>query len=168
MNGPIEGAKVTVEDVAKRSQMTMVGIGNLAPGEHKVTASKDGYDPASKTIKLEADKEVTVDLSLKKSTGSISGKVTDSKSKKPIVGAGVSAGGKSVKTNDKGYYSIDGLKEGNYDVEAGAEGYITSSISPIIGIILIISSITMVKVSYSLTVIFRGIAFKVLREECNF
>lgn len=58
-------------------------------------------------------------------TGSISGIVTDNGTGEPISGATVSVENTTLEadTNDQGYYRIDGLTEGDYDLVASATGY---------------------------------------------
>ena len=67
-------------------------------------------------------------------TYSISGIVKDKVNKEPLIGANVYVEGTSIgsATNDKGLYTLSGLKEGSYSIKASYIGYKTFSDSVLI------------------------------------
>jgi len=60
--------------------------------------------------------------------GDLEGIVTDSETNEPIVGAIISAGSYGASTNGAGYYIIEGMLVGNYDVSATATLYNPSDV----------------------------------------
>lgn len=114
-------------------------IEGLYPGSYQVKAGKFGYIlefyPNPVTV-IEGQNTPGIDFALTPEggggTGSISGTVTDEMTGNPIVGAHVCAmelgggchGHGNAWTDSNGYYIIQGLQPGVYQVSAGAEGYI--------------------------------------------
>jgi hypothetical protein len=56
-------------------------------------------------------------------SGSISGKITDMLTGNPLIGASVSAGGKSATTNSSGNYTLSGVTPGTVTFSTNASGY---------------------------------------------
>lgn len=54
----------------------------------------------------------------------VNGFVYDEETKLPLEGATVSIGTKSAKTNASGYFAIQGIVAGNYDVAITKDGYL--------------------------------------------
>jgi iron complex outermembrane receptor protein len=91
-----------------------------------VTASKGGYISASQTVTVTAGETKTVNFELPVATGTIKGKVADSKGS-AIVGATVSAAGKSTTTSGSGTYTLSEVPVGTQTVTARKGGYISVS-----------------------------------------
>jgi YD repeat-containing protein len=107
-------------------------LANLVPGTYDLKFSASGFGTLLKSgIFVAAAMTETVNASLS-APGSISGTVTQSDGVTPISGAIVQASvgsalGSSATTNSSGSYSITGLNEGSYAVQASASGYTTTT-----------------------------------------
>ena len=109
-------------------------IGELAPGQYRVTAEASGFEPASfpDPVGVRAG-QVTPDINFRlrpsqpPPQGGISGRVVDGATGEPILGAIVVATGRAgagrALTNERGAYVIEGLAAGQYGVTAEARGY---------------------------------------------
>ena len=97
----------------------------MLPGEKLVTISKSGYATISKTKEVIGGEASTLDVALDP-PGTINGKVTDSDSGDPIVGATILYDGGSTTTNGSGNYTIAGIPAGNQALIASADGYESS------------------------------------------
>lgn len=93
---------------ANQSTVTGSGVGGL------------GSAGASSTVSRFTEAPVT----------QVAGKVSDSNSGQPVVGATVTAGGSSATTDTAGAYTIGGLAAGTYTVSASAPNYTPGTSSP--------------------------------------
>ncbi len=125
-NEPIEDAKVS----ADTSQSTSTDAnGNyefiVSVGDRKITAHKAGYLDASTNVTVEKDKEVpAANLELEKpDVMSITGKVVDKLTGKPLEGVEVSTDtGQSTKTDADGNYELGKVPVGECSITALKEG----------------------------------------------
>ena len=107
-------------------------IANLAAGTYDLKFSATGFGTlVNSGVFVAAGLTETVNASLS-APGSISGTVTQSDGVTPISGAVVQASvgsalGSSATTNSSGAYSIAGLNEGAYVLQASASGYTTTT-----------------------------------------
>ena len=134
-SAPIEGALVTC---GARSATTNAAGGYLLTevptgSGRTVTASADGYQPASRTgVTVIADTTATVDLSMTPLPGSIGGLVTEAAGGAPIAGVTVTCGAVSDTTGADGSYLLAGIPVGvGYTVTATSASYVTASASGI-------------------------------------
>jgi len=122
---PIANAAVTIGSL----QLTTDDNGHfeteLEGGTVAVTANADGYDPgsASVTVAGGATGDVIVKLQRKVRQGQLRGQVL-SFAGKPVLGATITVGDKSVTSDAEGDYSID-LPEGAFEVTIEAAGFAT-------------------------------------------
>jgi thermitase len=105
---------------------------NLSEGTYTITVSATDYTTKSQSVSVTADKTTTADFTLVKTspsitTGSITGKVTNSADGLPIAAANVSNGKTSTQTDANGYYNFTNLSEGTYTVTVSATDYTTKS-----------------------------------------
>jgi len=132
---PIVGATITttkngaVTGTTETDAEGKYSISGLEPGTHRITATKQGYEPSGEqSVTITAGGNATRQILLTPIKGSISGKVLDADSADPLSGVMVEAflGGASVGsdvTADDGTYSITGLDDGTYTLTASRTGY---------------------------------------------
>ncbi len=130
-SSPIVGATVTADGKMATTDTNGNYSITIASGTYTVTASAAGYQsstPASVTVAANAT--TTQNFALTKiitnETGTIAGMVTDAVSHSPIVGATVTADGKTATTDTNGNYSIT-IAPGTYNVTASAANYNSST-----------------------------------------
>lgn len=94
--------------------------------EREEALAKKRMEEAEREKKFEAPK-----MNLPAGTGTISGRVTDTKGKDPVVGASVWIKGynKGTVTNATGEYTLQGIKGGAYVLQFSAVGYETAEVS---------------------------------------
>ena len=134
---PLEGATISVVGSGKSEQTQYDGtyeIENVPVGTFTVQASKSGYiDSEENNVEILEDQEITVDFSLVKQTtgeGSVEGFVIDIMNLAPIQGAQVVVAGTgySGDTDSQGYYEIESVPVGTYDITASKSGYESSTL----------------------------------------
>ncbi len=124
----IEGATVVVEGTDLSATTDLNGyylLENVPAGDQDVTASADGYDSETATVKVEEDATVTRNFVLQAtSTYTVSGTVKDT-ADSPLEGAIVTIEktGQSAITDSEGTFSISDVEKGIYDITASKEGY---------------------------------------------
>jgi hypothetical protein len=107
-------------------------IDSLLPGKYRVSATANGYEPGCypESVTVVAGQNTGgICFQLTPTggqTGGISGWVFDAQTREPIVGATVCCGAGNARTNEHGYYIIDGLEPRRYQVRAMATGYVTA------------------------------------------
>lgn len=137
---PIAGATVTANAsddgnyTATTDDDGTYTIENVSVGTHNVTATKDNYSSATKTVDVPANGSVTANFTLAPSNGSISGTVTASNTGKPVANVTVAAEDSdgnvyNATTNENGAYTID-VPPGTYSVNVAGTppGYHAESI----------------------------------------
>jgi hypothetical protein len=138
----IAEATVSVEVTGLTSKTGSEGLyllENVPVGEHTVTATADGYEPASKNATLEEHGDsVTVDFALAAiPIGSIIGTVVgEGDEAGGIVGASVVVEGPegfvaSTTTGENGSYEVPDVPVGEYAVTASAVGYQPQTEEPV-------------------------------------
>ena len=110
---------------------------NLNAGSHTIAVSAPGYQNASKSLSLTTgESRAGFDFTLQSQHASVSGVVTSAGQPLPhaiiqLARQGelnaLSAGGFSSQSNSAGWYKIEKLAAGNYQLTAKAEGYATRS-----------------------------------------
>ncbi|TMF24510.1 MAG: hypothetical protein E6H90_12410 [Chloroflexi bacterium] len=129
---PIAGAAVSVNPGGQAALTDINGNFSLSvsPGTSTVTAKATGYGSASQTVTVNGGQKTNVVFRLASVTafGSLSGSVTDSLSKAPIVGATVSLSDGMVRVTDvNGNFSFAIVLSGSYTLTVSAVGYVTQS-----------------------------------------
>jgi hypothetical protein len=129
---PLAGAYVTTNGgSATTDEFGRYAIPGVPTGTNTVSASKIGYNSSTKTANVTENMETIVDFQLCRippvPIGTISGKVTDADTGKPIEGALVIADGYSTRTGISGNYQLIGIPAGTYTVTASKSGYYTES-----------------------------------------
>ena len=112
---------------------------NLVPGAYVLTANADGRPPTrSRSIDVEAGRRTHHVRIVLARGATLTGRVTDADSRRPIAGASVSfdalsatgVGGNSfARTDESGAYTLAGAPPGPFSIRVAAEGY-TSKIIP--------------------------------------
>ncbi|HVL99399.1 MAG TPA: carboxypeptidase-like regulatory domain-containing protein, partial [Egibacteraceae bacterium] len=127
----VGGATVTADG---RTATTDAGgsfvIGELAPATYTVTVTAPGYLQASETATVTAGETTTVTVQLQREPprrGAIAGLVIDANTGAVIVGATVTADGRSATTDASGRYTIADLPPATYTVTVTADGYTQAS-----------------------------------------
>ncbi|HKF41697.1 MAG TPA: carboxypeptidase regulatory-like domain-containing protein [Thermoanaerobaculia bacterium] len=139
---PAPGLVVTADQVAALSDpQGNYRLPGVSPGAHHVQAlGKDDFAARKDGVRVRKGEETAAALTLKRGVA-ISGTVIEEGTRRPVVGARISAypptgfGGfarrraeRSVKADQKGRFRLSGLAPSRYSVEAVREGYLTSSI----------------------------------------
>jgi hypothetical protein len=126
----IKGATITAvsdEDTFKTTTGTdgNYTLDDLPSATYDVTVSADGYEEEGTTVKLGTEEGIEQNFALTPLRGSIEGYVLDADTEEPIEDAEVTVKGTkhTTTTDKKGYYLIEDVPAGTYDVAAGTEGY---------------------------------------------
>lgn len=107
-------------------------IDSLLPGRYRVSATANGYEPGCypDSVTVTAGQNtggICFQLTpTGNQTGAISGWVFDAQTREPIQNATVCCGAGNARTNERGYYIIESLQPGRYQVRAMAQGYVTA------------------------------------------
>jgi len=123
---PIENVRVTAGSysttTAPDGTYTLVDI---PVGTYIVTSLASGYVDESQMGVVVRNNQVTtgINFALVKSTGTISGMVTEISTGAPIAHATITANGYSTTTADDGTYTLTDLPVGSYTITASASGY---------------------------------------------
>src|SRR5205809_6929037 len=122
---PIAGAAVSVSPGGQSALSDTNGnfSFSVSPGTYIVTAKATGYGSASQTVTVNGGQKTNVVFRLASVTafGSLSGSVTDSLSKAPIVGATVSLSDGMVRVTDvNGNFSFAIVLSGSYALTISA------------------------------------------------
>jgi len=103
---------------------------SVSPGTYTATAKATGYSSASQTVTINVGQRTNVVFRLVSVTafGSLTGSVTDTLSKAPIVGATVTLSNGTVRVTDlNGNFSYAIVLSGSYTLTVSAVGYVTQS-----------------------------------------
>jgi hypothetical protein len=129
---PIAAATVSVSPTGK-SAMTDAN-GNFSidvnPGSYTVTASSATYNSASQSVTVAAGQKATIVLRLTSiaAFGSLTGRVIDSATRAPIVGATVTLSNGLIRVTDvNGNFSYAIVLNGTYTMTVSASGYVTQT-----------------------------------------
>src|SRR5262249_15076952 len=96
----------------------------IAPGMQSVIVSATGYQSVTQSVLVVANTITTTDFALTQLPPHIEGEVQDAITQTPIVGATVSYHGGQAQTNAAGFYRLDDVPAGNWDVTCPAPGYL--------------------------------------------
>ena len=106
-------------------------IDGIAAGERTIDFSKEGYLQKHKSVTVERSKEVRLDVQLDRGR-ELRGRVTD-KSGRGISGARVNAmsttgsgGFRPASSDPDGNFTLDGLADGKYTINATKDGYVNA------------------------------------------
>ena len=129
---PIPAATVSVSPGGQSALTDTNGNFSLSvsPGAYTVTAKATGYSSASQTVTVNGGQRANVVFRLVSITafGSLSGSVTDTLSRAPMVGATVSLSNGMVRVTDlNGNFSFAIVLSGSYTLTVSAVGYVTQS-----------------------------------------
>jgi len=129
---PIAAASVSVSPGGQSALSDTNGNFSLSvsPGTYIVTAKATGYSSASQTVTVNGGQRANVVFRLVSITafGSLSGSVTDTLSRAPMVGATVSLSNGMVRVTDlNGNFSFAIVLSGSYTLTVSAVGYVTQS-----------------------------------------
>jgi carboxypeptidase family protein len=129
---PIAAATVSVSPGGQSAFTDTNGNFSLSvsPGTCTVTAKATGYGSASQTVTVNGGQKTNVIFRLVSVTafGTLSGSVTDSLSKAPIVGATVSLSDGMVRVTDlNGNFSFAIVLSGSYTLTVSSVGHVTQS-----------------------------------------
>jgi hypothetical protein len=110
-------------------------LANVPAGSATLTASANGFQPASESVTVTAGKTTTAPaMTLLSNNGNVTGKVFDS-SNNAISGAMVSFGGGNATTDATGTYSFTNLPAGAIQLVASATGFqsVTQNVTVVAG-----------------------------------
>src|SRR5256712_6792702 len=129
---PIPAATVSVSPAGQSALTDINGTFSLSvsPGAYTVTAKATGYSCASQTVTVNGGQRANLVFRLVSITafGSLSGSVTDTLSRAPMVGATVSLSNGMVRGTDlNGNFSFAIVLSGSYTLTVSAVGYVTQS-----------------------------------------
>ena len=129
---PIAAASVSVSPGGQSALSDTNGNFSLSvsPGAYTVTAKATGYSSASQTVTVNGGQRANLVFRLVSITafGSLSGSVTDTLSRAPMVGATVSLSNGMVRLTDlNGNFSFAIVLSGSYTLTVSAVGYVTQS-----------------------------------------
>jgi hypothetical protein len=131
---PVAGAAVSYTNGSARTDAGgQYTLAQVPAGQLTLSTSATGYDSQSQTVTVTPDSSTTQDFALSPQPGSINGKVTDSSSGQPIVGASVSYSGGTAITDASGSFGLSGVSEGSYTVTAAANGYASQGQTVVVG-----------------------------------
>lgn len=128
----LEGATVAVEGTGLSARTDENGyylLEDVPTEDQDVTASADGYESQTATVKVEEDQTVTQDFTLEAIPSyTVSGTVTDA-GWDALEGAKVTIEetGQSDTTASDGTYEITDVEEGTYDITASKDGYVSQT-----------------------------------------
>ena len=113
---PIQGVIVSIGEKTDTtdSEGTYI-IESVTPGTHTITAQKDNYQNYSDSINVTAGQTLTHNFEMSptsSTSGTVKGKVTDSATSDPIVGAIVLVGNIASTTDADGNYTLNGVSVG--------------------------------------------------------
>ena len=135
-NKPIQGATITLSNGLSTTtdSIGVFLIQNLAPGAYNATVSAVGCIGQSSQVMIMAGVTVdvgTIYLTVSLQSTTVSGKVTDLSTGKPIPNADISivSAGFSAKTDSNGIYTITGINLMNFTLKASATGYDSKTFS---------------------------------------
>jgi uncharacterized repeat protein (TIGR01451 family) len=119
---PIEGVTVQIgEQTTLTDETGYWEIGDIDKGTYTLKVYNDAHQFASKKITfIDADRVIEVDT---QGPHTASGTIRD-KFGKPITGVTVQVGDKETVTDGEGYWEVNALFEGNYNVIPSKSGYI--------------------------------------------
>lgn len=124
----VSGAKVSVGPITATSDASgAFELTGLRAGPATVTASANGFKPATQAIVVTPGTPVVVTLTLQTPTGP--GRITGivkSKADKPLAGAKVVMGAVSVMTSETGSYTLERAGPGPVKVVVSLDGYATT------------------------------------------
>jgi len=126
---PIVGATVSVGSVSTTTNSTGTYTLTVQAGFPTVLVRMTGYAYLNQPTWVNAGSTSTMNAAMTKNEGTISGKLVDSITNAPIVGARVSVGSIFTTTNAAGAFSFV-VPAGFTTVTASANGYVTSSAYP--------------------------------------
>ncbi|RLC75998.1 MAG: hypothetical protein DRJ03_29385, partial [Chloroflexi bacterium] len=133
---PIAGVSITANGYSTSTDETGYYEIEVEPDTYTVTASKSGYEPASRTVTVYAGTRTECNFELKPiappEKGTIYGYVKDSKTMLPIPNATITINGYTTSTNSAGYYEIE-VPAGTYTVSASKSGYRSESRTVTVG-----------------------------------
>jgi hypothetical protein len=132
-NQPINGALIEARGQVPNSLYTDSQgkyAMDVVAGPYDLRASAGGLGMCEVSCTAVAGKTLVQDFMLGSPNGTVTGKVTDSVTKKPITGATVQSVnyGTSVKTDPSGNYTLS-VAAGTQDIVASASGYVFSDIT---------------------------------------
>lgn len=125
---PIKGAKVSgpQDKYGITDNRGFYKIENLNPGSNYIYVKTPGFVGENRSVVVEEGKETAgTNFTLSYAAG-IKGVIVDSETGKPIKDVDVSCSGPSYgssKTDENGYFYIDGLRQGSYSLYAYRQGY---------------------------------------------
>ena len=126
---PLAGATVTygggTVTTATDGGYTISAIGS---GSQTVSASALGHNSDSASVTVPVGGTTLLDFHLHEAHTAIEGEVLDGETGVPIVGATVTYDGRTLLTNEIGFYFFDDVPEGAHTVTASATGYVPSSL----------------------------------------
>jgi len=118
---PLAGVKVTLGTLSTTTDAQgRFKLLNVHAGDVLVSGNKAVFKPASQGMKLQAAKSVNVTLKLVPiMVGTVTGLVLNAADQKPLAGATITAGSKSVTTDIQGKFTLSDMGTGPLSVQAG-------------------------------------------------
>ncbi|MGH8507042.1 MAG: carboxypeptidase regulatory-like domain-containing protein [Stenotrophobium sp.] len=143
-NAPIANASITVTPESGSVLSALTGadgafqISGVPDGDVTIVIQSSGYQTVSTTSQIDAGITYTFSpalyttVSTSPTTASITGRVMDSVTASPIIGATVTTAGGSATTGSDGSFTIGNLTAGQIDIQISAAGYVSATYSAVI------------------------------------
>lgn len=133
---PVRGASVAINgyEPVKTNAAGAYRILAVRPARHRVVVRTKGFGAAGRNVAVAAGKLARIDFALTRdrssgpaaaspSTVPLVGRVLDARTRLPIAGAVVAAGGRRIATDSLGRFKVPDLRPGVHRIGISADGY---------------------------------------------
>ena len=127
---PITGAKVAIADAGQSAETDETGwfaLKQAPAGSVTIEVSADGFATEDRETILAAGKERNIPRVMMRGAANLTGDVVTAGDGKPVAGATVQVAETrfSAKTDEKGHFSLPGIRTGAAQISIQAEGYLS-------------------------------------------
>ncbi|MCE1246940.1 MAG: carboxypeptidase regulatory-like domain-containing protein [Firmicutes bacterium] len=123
---PVDGVQVTIGSVTDKTNVDGSYIlSGVNAGVQTITGEKFGYIAYNGEVEVLANEITFHDFQItpEATSGTVSGFVTDSSTGAELEDVEVSIGASSAKTDEEGYYQLEGIEAGSQTITAKKNGY---------------------------------------------
>ena len=115
-NEPLSDAEVRINGKEFFTHLSGEIVDKVAWGEHKLRITKEGYEPYERTLNVEGNTQLPINLTTK--SGALEVKVLDEETGEPVEGIKVDVKGAPEITNKEGFVSFDKVLVGRQTIES--------------------------------------------------